>query len=290
MKKVLHKISLLGVFVLVIGQLQAQIQTPSPSPLGIIRQKVGLTDVEIQYSRPGVKDRVIFGDLLKYGEVWRTGANAATRISFSDDVTLSGQKVAAGEYAIYTIPGKDEWAFILYSDLSLGGNVANYKAENEVFNVKVKPENLPMKIETLTFDIGHVRNSSAVVSLMWENTRISIPMGADYDAKVMAQIDDLMENPMSEVAGLYAGAASYYFNEGKDLNKALDWMTEAVKIEPDAFWNVHTKAQIQAALKDYKGAIKTAELSLAKAKANEGGDFGYIGLNTEAIAKWKTMQ
>ena len=290
MKKVFQKISLLGVFVLAISQLQAQIKTPSPSPLGIIQQKVGLADVEIQYSRPGVKDRVIFGGLLQYGEIWRTGANAATRISFSDDVELAGQKVAAGEYAIYTIPGKDEWAFILYSDLSLGGNVDNYKAENEVLNLKVKPENLPMKIETLTFDIGHIRNSSALISLMWENTKLTISLEADYDSKVMAQIDDLMENPLSEAHGIYAGAANYYFNEDKDLNKALEWMNAALDINSDAFWNIHTKAKIQAGLKNYEGAIQTAELSLKKAEANEGGDFGYIQLNTDAIAEWKTMQ
>jgi len=289
MKKVLHNISLLGVFVLVVGQVQAQIQTPSNSPFSKMSQRVGLTDVEIEYSRPGVKDRVIFGDLLAYGEIWRTGANAATKISFSDDVKIAGQAVTAGQYAIYTIPGKEEWSFILYSDLSLGGNTDNYNAENEVLNVKVKPEVLPMKVETMTFDIGHLRNKSAVIFLMWENTMINLPLAVDYDSKVMAQIDQKMENPMQEAYGIYAGAADYYFNEGKDLNIALEWMNQALEIRPDAFWYIHTKAQIQAGLKDYQGAIKTAELSMEKAKTNDGGDFGYVQMNEDAIAKWKTM-
>ena len=289
MKKVLHKISVLGVFVLAIGHLQAQIQTPSASPFAKISQRVGLTDVEIEYSRPGVKDRVIFGDLLPYGEIWRTGANAATKISFSDDVRIAGQAVTAGQYAIYTIPGKEEWSFILYSDLSLGGNTDNYDAENEVLNVKIKPEALPMKVETMTFDIGHLRNSTAVIFLMWENTMINLPLEVDYDNKVMDQIDQKMENPLQEAYGIYAGAADYYFNEGKDLNKALEWMNQALEIRPDACWYIHTKAQIQAGLKDYQGAIKTAELSIKKAKANEGGDFGYVQMNEDAIVKWKTM-
>ncbi len=290
MTKVLHKISVLGVFVLASAQLLAQIQTPASSPTGNINQRVGLTDIEIEYSRPGIKDRVIFGDLVKYGEIWRTGANASTKISFSEDVKLAGQEVAAGRYAIYTIPGTEEWAFVLYSDLSLGGNIAKYKSENEVLKVKIKPEKLPMKVETLTFDVGYLRKSSAILSLMWEDTRISIPLQADYDAKVMAQIEQKMENPLSEAYGIYAGAANYYYSENKDLNKALEWMNAALEIDPSAFWNVHTKAKIQAGLKDYEAAIKTAEASLEMAKANEDGGFGYVKLNTDAIAEWKTMQ
>ena len=267
-----------------------QIDTPRPSPQGKVTQTVGLTDITIEYSRPGVKDRTIFGGLLAYGEIWRTGANAATTISFSDDVKLEGNSVPAGKYALYTIPGKEEWTIMIYKDVSLGGNVDEYDDASELVRIKVTPQKLPMKIETLTFNVGDIRDDKAIISLMWEETKVSLKIEVEYDSKVMTQIESQMENPLASVGGEYSTAATYYLDQGKDLNKALEWINEAIKINPDAFWRIHTKAQIQAAMKEYKGAIKTAEESMAKAKANEGGDFGYIARNEKAIAEWKTLQ
>jgi len=272
------------------GSALSQIDTPQPSPLGTITQVVGLTEVSINYSRPGVKDRVAFGEVVEYETIWRTGANASTKISFSDDVVLAGNKVKAGEYAIYTVPGKDEWSVMLYSDLTLGGNVTGYDQTKEVLKFTVKPENLASSVETLTFDIGYIRNNEATISVSWDKTKISFKMEVDYDSKVTAQIDKKMENPLSEAYRIYATSARYYFDEKKDLQLALDWMNKALEINPEAFWNIHLKAQIQAEMEDYPSAIKTAEESMAKASTFEDGDFGYIKRNEEAIAKWKTMQ
>jgi len=270
-----------------------QIDTPRPSPQGKVTQTVGLTDIAIEYSRPGVKDRTIFGGLLAYGEIWRTGANSATTISFSDDVKLEGNSVPAGKYALYTIPGKEEWTIMIYKDVSLGGNVDEYDEANELVRIKVAPQKLPVKIETLTFDVGDIGDDNANISLMWEETKVSFKIEVEYDSKIMADIKEKMENPLAQAATLYIQSANYYFNEGKDLNQALEWMNKGLEISasPFNFFNMHRKSMIQAGLGDYKGATATATEAHKLGEDTSGGAKNFYndvvkGQLDENIAKW----
>lgn len=282
MKKLLT-IALLAVCFLA----EAQIQIPSASPAGSVSSVIGVTEVKIDYYRPRVKGRKVFGEkdvMHPYGQIWRTGANDGTKISFSTDVVVEGVAVPKGQYLIFTWPGAAEWTVSLYKDLEIGGATDQYKKENEVANFKVKAEKPATLVETLTLSIDEIAadNKSGVVSLAFENAKIRFTVAADYDATVMKSIDaGTKVSP-----GNYVTAANYYFNNGKDLKKALEWMTMGIENgNKEAFWNIHTKAKIQDALGDKKGALATAQLSLDLAKKNDGGDFGYTKLNEDLIKK-----
>lgn len=276
-------------FAALVAVSEAQIQTPAASPSASVSTVVGLTDIKINYSRPRAKGRKIFGDgaafLTPYGKIWRTGANNGTRITFSDDVKVEGIAVAKGEYLLLSWPGANEWTISLYKDLSLGGNVEGYKAENDAAKFTVKSEKLTERVETFTMNIGDIadNSTSAKVQIAWENTSVKFTVAVDFDAKVMKSIaDGTKVSP-----GNYSTAAAYYFENGKDLKQALAWMDEAIKGNPNAFWNIHTKAKIQKAMGDKAGALATATLSMEMAKKNADGDFGYIKLNEDLIKTLK---
>jgi len=266
---------------------EAQIQTPAASPAATVSTVVGLTDVKVSYSRPKAKGRKIYGDgadfLVPFGQLWRTGANNGTVITFGDDVKVAGKDVKKGEYLLLTIPGAAEWTVILYSDVAMGGNTAAYDQAKDAARFTVKPEKLTEKVETFTVGVSDIadNNTSANIQVAWENTSVKFPVTVDYDAKVMKSI----ETGTRVAPGNLIAAANYYFDNGKDLNKALEWITQGINTgNQNAFWNIHTKAKIQSALGDKKGALATAQLSLEKAKAAES-DFGYIKLNEDLISK-----
>lgn len=267
---------------------EAQVQVPAASPAGSVSSVVGLTTIKVDYSRPRVKGRKVFGEsnvMHKYGEIWRTGANNGTKISFSDDVTVEGIKVPKGEYLVLSWPGATEWTVSLYKDVSLGGNTAGYKKENEAANFKVKTEKLAANVETFTISIDDIveDNKSAKVTFSWENVAFRFGVAVDFDAKVMKSIDDNTKvNPNA-----YAQAASYYYEAGKDQKKALEFIDLSIASNPTAFWNVHLKAKIQQKLGDKKGAMATAQQSLDLAKKNADGDFGYVKLNEDLIKTLK---
>ena len=175
--------------------LSAQIRTPQPSPTTSFEQAIGLSSISMEYSRPGVKGRTVFGDLVPYGKIWRTGANASTKITFSDSVMLAGNKVEAGTYALYTIPGEKEWTVMLYNDLGLGGNVAGYDEENEYLRFTVKPQGFPMKVESMTFMVQNLTTNSGVLVLVWEETMVPMSIEVEVDAPVMKQISQVMAGP-----------------------------------------------------------------------------------------------
>jgi Protein of unknown function (DUF2911) len=283
MKKLISAILLLAAFA-----VEAQVQTPQPSPAASTSTVVGLTDVKIDYFRPRAKGRKIFGEgaafVVPYGQIWRTGANTGTKVTFSDDVTVEGVKVAKGEYLIFTWPGASEWTVALYKDIKIGGNTDDYKKENEVANIKVKSSKLTEKVELFTVNITDVSDDSktAKIELAWENTSVKIAVGVEYDAKVMKSI----EASTKVSPGNYANAAIYYAENGKDLNQSLAWINEAIKANPKAFWYIHQKAKIQAKMGDAKGARETANASIALAKEN-GNDFGYVKLNEDFIKTLK---
>ena len=263
----------------------SQLQTPQASPKGEIEQAVGIMNVSVEYSRPGIKDRTIFGGLVPYGEVWRTGANEATKITFSDDVKVEGHPVPAGSYALYTIPGKNEWTIILNSKVNWG---TEYDSKDDFLRFAVKPEAAGRTIETFTISIGDITDNAARVELAWENTLVRFGLEFDVDSRVMAQIDKLMANPMASLAGSYYQAANYYYNHGKDLTKALDWVSKSIEISGDRYWVWRLKAQIQAGLKDYEGAIATAQQ--AKEKAREAGNLQFVKYNEDSIAEWSKLK
>lgn len=269
----------------------AQIQTPAPSPAGSVYSKVGLTDVTIEYSRPKVKGRKIFGEgsdfLQPYGQLWRAGANAGSKITLSTDATIGGKEVKAGTYMIYMTPGASSFSFKLYSDLTLGGNVKGYDAANEVISVDATATKQSSSTEALTYNISDISadNTSANIELAWADVSVKVPIKVNFDETVMADIAAKTQvRP-----GNYVAAATYYLATGKDLNKALEWMNLYLAVEGNSkqFWNVHTKAQILAKLGMKKEAIATAEESMNTAKSNEGGDFGYIKRNQDLIAEVK---
>lgn len=270
----------------------SQITLPAPSPAGKVYSKVGLTDVEITYSRPKMKERKIFGEgddhLVPYGKMWRTGANAGTLITFSDDVIISGDTVPAGEYMILTIPGADEWTIIFYKDASIGGNMSSYKEEDAQLKVNVAPVKLTETVQVLTFNVAdiHPENTGAAIELAWENTSVKVPFEVNFNDKVMASIEaNTKVNPRN-----YVTAANYYFNTGKDSKQALEWIEKYFAADENyksQFWNLHLMAQIQKATGDIEGAKATAEESLERASKADGGDFGYIKRNEEFLASLK---
>jgi tetratricopeptide (TPR) repeat protein len=250
--------------------LQAQtLKTPAPSPLQTIKQAFALSDITVEYSRPSAKGRVVFGNVVPFEKIWRTGANAATKITFGEDVMVEGHKVAAGTYALYTIPNKNSWEIMLYNDLKLGGNTAEYKKENEVLRFTASPKNTAEKIETFTISISDMTATSTNIEMAWENTRVAFKVTADFDATLMKNIDAALATDTRP----YYQAASYYYDNNKDLNKALEWANKAVEQNPKAFWAMQLKAKIEYKMKDYKSAIASAEKVIVVAKEAKNDDF-----------------
>lgn len=271
--------------VLAINIIQAQIQTPAASPGAKVEQRIGLTDVTVEYSRPSVKKRVIFGGLVPYGEVWRTGANAATKITFSEDVNFGGADVKKGSYALLTKPGMDSWTVMLYPHNNTDWTTYS-GSEVTPISVSAKPYPLSkdMHVESLMMGFDNLTNSGADFFVLWDNVYLPVPIKVGTDKTVEESIAKVMAGPS---AGDYYSAANYYFTEGKDLNKALDWVNKSIAMGNEKYWVLRTKSLIQAGLGDKKGAIQTATRSLELATQDSNKD--YIRMNTASIAEWKKM-
>ena len=281
----MNKISLIASAIVfsvstLVGQAQT-LKTPAPSTAQTVKQAFGLGDITLDYSRPSAKGRVIFGEVVPFGKLWRTGANAATKITFSDDVTLEGKAVKAGTYAIYTVPNKDSWEVILYSDLTMGGNTSNYKAENEVIRVVVKPTALTKSVETFTINLSDVTATSTTLEFIWEKTSVPVKITTEIDSKIMKNI----ETSLAADSRPYFQAASYYYDNNKDLNQALIWVNKAVEQNPKAFWVTMLKARIELKLNDKKAAIATAEKTAALATEAKNDD--YVRMANDLIAEAK---
>jgi hypothetical protein len=258
---------------------QAQIETPRPSPLSSINQKVGLIDVNIVYSRPSAKGRTIMGDVVAYEKLWRTGANASTKIKISGDAAISGNKMEAGEYALFTVPGKDEWTVIIHKNLKAG--VGNYNADDDLFRIKVKPTKLTEKVESFTISFDNIKDNMVDISLVWENTKVSFTLTTDFDAQVMKKISDVMAGPS---ANDYYAAASYYHDNKKDIKQAVSWVNKAVELSPDKYWVVRKQALILFDAGMKKEAIAAAQKSLELSE--KAGNDEYVKMNKESIAAW----
>ena len=256
---------------------EAQLKTPAPSPTQTVKQDFGLGSIELSYSRPVMKGRKIFGDLVPFGNVWRTGANSATLVTFSDEVTIGGKKVPAGKYGLLSIPNKDSWTLIISKQLDVTSPAA-YKAESDVVRVDVNTMKLEEKTESFTIQFANVKPTSCELHIMWENTAVSLPISTDVDKKVMAQIDQLMNKDTRP----YFNAAMYYMDNGKDLNQALSWFDKAVEMNAAAFWIHHQRANCLAKLGKKAEAKAAAEKSKELAAAAKNDD--YVKLNEKLLA------
>jgi len=260
-----------------------QIQMPQASPSAKISQRVGLTDVSVNYSRPSTKGRKIFGELVPYGQVWRTGANGATMISFSTNVKIQGQAVPAGDYALYSIPGKNEWTIILSSNKELWGAIG-YDKTDDVLRFAAKPTKLNKKYETFEITFANMSDSGADLALKWENTGVDFRIETEVDPIVMADIKKyVIDGGTTESSLLYA-AASYYYTNGKDLKQAYEWINESVESDPK-YWTVHLKAKVEVELGKKSEALESANQSMDLAK--EAGNPDYVGLNERLIKSLK---
>jgi len=257
-----------------------QLTTPQPSPTANVKQNFALSNIEISYSRPSVKGRKIFGDLVPYGKVWRTGANNATTITFGEEVTIGGKKVAAGKYGLLTIPGETAWTFIITKQLDVTSPAA-YKQDQDVVRVTAKPETLPFSIETMMINIDNIKSNSCTIGLVWDNVFAGFDVTADVESKVMEQIKNTMENDNRP----YFAAAQYYIDNGKDLNKAVEWLDKAYAQDPTAFWVLYQKARAQKMLGKKTDAIATSNKSIDLAKKAKNDD--YVALNEKLQKEMK---
>lgn len=255
---------------------------PQPSPSGKIEQKVGLTNVTIEYSRPSARGRKVFGDVVPFGQLWRTGANGSTKITFDGPVTIEGQEVKAGTYALLSIPGGKSWEIILNSDAKVN-SATNYDEKLNVVKVTAEPTATGQAVETFTIGIGDLVKDGATVELTWENTRVAFRIDAPATEQGMKNIDKALAEKEPS-ANAYLGAARFCLERGLRTKEALTWAEKAAAMDGSKFWVQHTLALAYAANGDKANAVKTAKVSLEQAK--EAKADAYVKMNEEKIAEW----
>jgi len=280
MKKVSLRLGIALAGILLAFQMQAQIQTPAPSPTEEFKVRVGLTDINVTYSRPGVKGRAIFAadGLLPYGEFWRVGANQATKIEFGSEVTLGGEDLPAGAYTLLAKPGKSEWTVMAFPYEST--NWQSYTEKDPAATWTIKPTRLNDMVETFRIDVNNIRDESADINLEWEKTRITLPLEVEVDSKVMAQIEEAMGGPSLNE---YWAAANYLYKTDRDMEKALEYVQKFTAANP-AYWNLRLESLILSKLGKKDKAVEVAKKSLKMAK--EAGDNNYVRMNEKSIKEW----
>ena len=262
-----------------------KITTPQPSPKATVEQRVGLTDVSVEYSRPGVKGRAIFGDLVPFGKTWRTGANSNTKVTFSSDVSIDGQTLNAGSYGLYTVPNENSWEVMFYSESDNSGVPRDWDDTKVVAKTSVEVYSMPMNVETFTITFDDVSGTSATLGILWEKTYVGIKFEVPTDKLVSDTIAAVMA--ASPEAGDYYNAAIYYRQQDLDIKKANEWMEKAMSLtEKPAFWQLRQQSLIYAKMGETEKAIAVAEKSLELSKA--AGNEAYIKMNTQSLAEWKT--
>lgn len=283
MKKLLLIVLLLAFSINVSGQ----IKTPQPSPFAKIEQKVGLTDVTLEYSRPSMRGRTIFGDLVPYGKLWRLGANANTKITFSTDVTIGDYSVKAGSYAIYANPSETSWNVIFYSDATNSGVPKNWDDSKVVAMLTAEIYPMPMNVETFTMTFDDLTSSSATLGMLWEAVYVGVKIEVPTDNMVLTNINDVMNG--TPTGNDYYAAAVYYLQEGKDIKQAKIWIDKAISMAGDKvqFWQLRQQSLIYAKAGDKNGAIAIAKKSLAAAEM--AGNADYVKMNNDSLTEWGAM-
>ena len=278
MKKILSVLFLMNLGF----SVNAQIQAPKLSPIATVEQRVGLTDIKIEYSRPSKSNRTVFGEVVPFNEIWRTGANENTKITISDPIIFGKDTLKTGTYAIFTKPTASNWEIIFYSDITNWGTPDEWDENKVVLKVSSPVVVLNDVVETFTIGIDNITTKTANLNFSWDKTRASVPFAVPTDLKMAASIEKVMAGP---TASDYHASADFYFKEKKDLKKALEWSTKACELKgDDAFWMLRLKSQIQAELGDYKGAIETAKKSLVAAEKAKYQ--AYIDMNNASIEEW----
>jgi len=268
--------------ILICGFSFGQIQTPQPSPFSKIEQVVGLTDVTINYSRPALRNRVIMGELVPYGEMWRAGANANTTIEFSDAVVLGGQKLEAGKYAIFIRPGVSMWEVFFYTKTDNGGLPGEWDPKAVAAVAEIPTTTLENPVESFTISIDDLDQNGAQLNFRWEKTQASLKLEVPTDSKTMASIEKTMQGEPK--AQDYYSAAIYYRETGRDLKKAKDWISKAIEMDSGKYWMYRQQALILHALNENEAAIAASQTSLKL--AIEAGNQDYVRLNEKAIEEW----
>lgn len=260
----------------------AQVVVPQLSPKSVLNQVVGLTEVEVEYSRPSSRGRNVFGDLVPFGKIWRTGANANTLISFSDDIIIEGKTLKKGKYALYTLPKAENWEVIFYTKTDNWGNPEVWNEANVALRTTAKVNVINKNFESFTIDINNLDNNSGNLNLLWETTLITVKFEVPTQKIALASIDKVLGGPTS---GDYYSSAQYYYQSKVDFSKALTYVNKAIELNKEApYWYTRLKSLIQAKLGDKKGAIDTAKLSLSAATVAKNGD--YIRMNEDSILEW----
>jgi hypothetical protein len=262
--------------------IEAQVKTPQQSPKSTLTQMVGLTEVEINYSRPSTKGRAVFGDLVPFGKLWRTGANENSTISFSDDVVIDGKTLSKGKYALFTTPKADNWEIVFYSKTDNWGNPEVWDETKVALRTNAIPETLDRNVESFTIGINNLDYNFAHLELSWEKTFVALKFEVPTQKTAMASIEKALAGP---TAGDYFSSAQYLFQSNGDAAKALAYVNKALDMKQEKpFYYYRLKSLIQAKLGDKKGAIETAKLSLAAAEIAKNQD--YVKMNKESIEEW----
>lgn len=262
--------------------IDAQVKVPQPSPKSTLTQTVGLTDVEVEYSRPSAKGRVVFGNLVPFGKLWRTGANANTIISFSEDVMIGGSTLKKGKYSLFTTPKADSWEVVFYTDTDNWGTPETWSESKVALKTTVKSEVLNRNVESFTVSINNLDNNFGHLELSWEKTLVAIKFEVPTQKSALASIDKTLAGPS---AGDYFSAAQFYYQSNQDASKALSYVNKALDLNTTKpFWYNRLKSLIQAKMGDKKGAIETAKISLAAAEVAKNDD--YVKMNNDSIAEW----
>lgn len=269
-------LSAVAAFILISSN--AQLKTPAPSPTQTVKQDFGISSIELSYSRPGIKKRKMYADIAPAGEVWRTGANNATILTFGDEVTIGGTKIPAGKYGLLSIPNKKEWTLIISKQTNVTSPAA-YKQESDVVRVNVPVTKTKASVETFTIGFNNVMPSSCELQLSWGNSAVTLPITTDVDSRIMASIDAAMKTDKPP----YGQAAQYYMDNGKDLNQALAWYNKAIEQQPDAYWLQHQWANCLAKLGKKQEAISAAQRS--KELASKAKNEDYVRMNDKLIAE-----
>lgn len=278
----MKKILIAFAFILTPLLIEAQLKTPQASPKATVFQTVGLTDVEVVYSRPAARGRAVFGNLVPFGKIWRTGANENTVISFSDDVVIDGKTLPQGKYSLYTIPKIESWEIIFYSTTNNWGNPETWNEANVVLRTTVKEEAMQKAVESFTIGINNLTADSATLDMAWENSSVSMKFTVPTQKEALANIEKVLAGPTSAD---YFSAAQYMYQSNADNAKAKTYMDKAMELSTDKpYWYTRLKSLIQARGGDIKGAIETANLSLAAAEAAKNQD--YVKMNRESISEW----
>ncbi|OGX83533.1 hypothetical protein BEN47_17515 [Hymenobacter lapidarius] len=262
-------------------QAQTKLSIPPLSPQAHLRQQFSTSYIDLSYSRPSLRGRVGFGNLVPNGTVWRTGANTITKVRFGEEVKIGGQAVPAGTYALLTIPGAKEWTLILNRDTAQWG-AYEYKPALDVLRTTVKPGKLATPVETMMLNVENLRPASADIVLSWERTQVTLAILADPDRIVIGQIQEAMKGAEKP----YMQAAQYYFNTGKDLNPAISWVEEYIKANPAKYFGYYRKAKLLQKQGRNQEAVAAANksLELVQTDKNEVSKAEYMHLNQEILA------